>query len=208
MSGLLFWLPVAKMSWEKNCRKKPILLVNFCFLIHFDFSNARIFSFSIGGKVMNPKIPLCKVSIANFSPFKVLWIIKIFQIFGFESFGIWFAISIYGHLIQYNNWYLFTLWPGLCLLDAHVAVDGQEQGLVLPHWSAVAVQLGCVLPGEVHHGKYFLKWQIFSENRWEVNHVTSYKSWLKLQILGMFQCLLLKAFQKTAAHQSNAGMIP
>ena len=59
MSGLLFWLPVAKMSWEKNCRKKPILLVNFCFLIHFDFSNTRIFSFSVGSKVMNPKMPLC-----------------------------------------------------------------------------------------------------------------------------------------------------
>ena len=59
MSGLLFWLPVVKMSWEKNSKKKPILLVNFCFLIHFDFSNTRIFSFSVGIKVMNPKMPLC-----------------------------------------------------------------------------------------------------------------------------------------------------
>ena len=58
MSGLLFWLPVVKMSWEKNSKKKPILLVNFCFLIHFDFSNTRIFSFSVGIKVMNPKMPL------------------------------------------------------------------------------------------------------------------------------------------------------
>ena len=58
MSGLLFWLPVVKMSWEKNSKKKPILLVNFCFLIHFDFSNTRIFSISIGGKVMNSKMPL------------------------------------------------------------------------------------------------------------------------------------------------------
>ena len=60
MSGLLFWLPVVKMSWEKNSKKKPILLVNFCFLIHFDFSNTRIFSFSVGIKVMNPKMPLCQ----------------------------------------------------------------------------------------------------------------------------------------------------
>ena len=59
MSGLLFWLPVAKMSWEKNSKKKPILLFNFCFLIHFDFSNTRIFSFFVGIKVMNPKMPLC-----------------------------------------------------------------------------------------------------------------------------------------------------
>ena len=59
MSGLLFLLPVVKMSWEKNSKKKPILLVNFCFLIHFDFSNTRIFSFSVGIKVMNPKMPLC-----------------------------------------------------------------------------------------------------------------------------------------------------
>ena len=41
---------------KKNLEKKPILLVNFCFLIHFDFSNTRIFSFSVGIKVMNPKI--------------------------------------------------------------------------------------------------------------------------------------------------------
>ena len=61
MSGLLFWLPVVKMSWEKNSKKKPILLVNFCFLIHIDFSNTRIFSFSVGIKVMNPKMPLCQI---------------------------------------------------------------------------------------------------------------------------------------------------
>ena len=60
MSGPIFWLPMVKMSWEKNSKKKPILLVNFCFLIHFDFSNTRIFSFSIGGKVMSPKMPLCE----------------------------------------------------------------------------------------------------------------------------------------------------
>ena len=59
MSGPVFLLSVVKMSWGKNSKKKPILLVNFCFLIHFDFSNTRIFSFSIGGKVMNPKMPLC-----------------------------------------------------------------------------------------------------------------------------------------------------
>ena len=59
MSGPVFWLPVVKMSWEKNSKKKPILLVNFCFLTHFDFSNTRIFSFSVGIKVMNPKMPLC-----------------------------------------------------------------------------------------------------------------------------------------------------
>ena len=59
MSGLLFWLPVVKMSWGKNSKKKHILLVNFYFLIHFDFSNTRIFSISVGSKVMNPKMPLC-----------------------------------------------------------------------------------------------------------------------------------------------------
>ena len=59
MSGPIFWLPVVKISWEKNFKKKPILLVNFCFLTHFDFSNTRIFSFTIGGKVMNTKMPLC-----------------------------------------------------------------------------------------------------------------------------------------------------
>ena len=59
MSGPIFWLPVVKISWEKTSKKKPTLLVNFCFLTHFDFSNTRIFSFSIGGKVMSPKMPLC-----------------------------------------------------------------------------------------------------------------------------------------------------
>ena len=60
MSGPIFWLPVVKISWGKNSKKKPILLVNFCFLTHFDILNTRIFSFSIGGKVMNPKMPLCQ----------------------------------------------------------------------------------------------------------------------------------------------------
>ena len=58
MSGLLFWLPVVKLSWDKYSKKKPILLVNFCFLIHFDFSNTRMFSFSVRIKVMNPKMTL------------------------------------------------------------------------------------------------------------------------------------------------------
>ena len=59
MSGPIFWLPVVKMSWEKNSKKKPMLLINFYFMIHFDFYNTKIFSFSIGSKVMNPKMPLC-----------------------------------------------------------------------------------------------------------------------------------------------------
>ena len=63
MSGPIFRLPVVKISRGKNSKKKPILLVNFCFLTHFDFSNTRIFSFSIGGKVMNPKMPLCNDSV-------------------------------------------------------------------------------------------------------------------------------------------------
>ena len=58
MSGPIFWLPVVKMSWEKNSKKKPMLLINFYFMIHFDFYNTKIFSFSIGSKVMNPKMPL------------------------------------------------------------------------------------------------------------------------------------------------------
>jgi len=58
MSGPVFLLPVVKMSWEKNSKKKPVLLVNFCFLIHFDFSNTRILTFSDRSKVMNPKMPL------------------------------------------------------------------------------------------------------------------------------------------------------
>ena len=58
MSGPIFWLPKVKMSWEKNSKKKPMLLINFCFMIHFDFYNTKIFSFSIGSKVMNHKMPL------------------------------------------------------------------------------------------------------------------------------------------------------
>ena len=61
MSGPVFRLPVVKMSWEKIFKKKPMLLINFCFMIHFDFWNTRIFSFSIRSKVMNPKIPLCEL---------------------------------------------------------------------------------------------------------------------------------------------------
>ena len=68
MSGLLFWLQVVKMSWEKNSKKKPILLVNFCFPIHFDFSNTRILTFSPGSKVMNPKMPLCRHKLSSSVP--------------------------------------------------------------------------------------------------------------------------------------------
>ena len=60
MSGPVILLLVVKMSWGENSKKKFMLLVNFCFLIHFDFSNTRIFSFSVGNKVMNPKMPLCQ----------------------------------------------------------------------------------------------------------------------------------------------------
>ena len=35
-----------------------ILLVNFCYLTHFEFSNTKTFSFFNEGKVMNPKMPL------------------------------------------------------------------------------------------------------------------------------------------------------
>ena len=45
----------------KKFRKKIMLLINFCFIIHFDFKNTKLFSFSIGSKVMNPKMPLCHV---------------------------------------------------------------------------------------------------------------------------------------------------
>ena len=45
MSEPVFRFPVVKMSWEKNSKKKPILLFNFCFMIHFDFFNTRIFHF-------------------------------------------------------------------------------------------------------------------------------------------------------------------
>ena len=37
MSGPVFWLPVVKMSWGKKSEKKPMLLINFCFMIDFDF---------------------------------------------------------------------------------------------------------------------------------------------------------------------------
>ena len=44
-----------------------MLLINFYFMIHFDFYNTKIFSFSIGSKVMNPKMPLCqRVRVKNF----------------------------------------------------------------------------------------------------------------------------------------------
>ena len=56
------WTPILASSGQnelgKNSKKKPILLLNFGFLIHFDFSNTRIFSLSVGIKVMNPKMPL------------------------------------------------------------------------------------------------------------------------------------------------------
>ena len=67
MSGPISRLPVVKMSWEKNSKKKPILLFNFCFLIHFDFSNKRIFTFSDGSKVMNPKNPRCNCAFVKVS---------------------------------------------------------------------------------------------------------------------------------------------
>ena len=35
MSGPVFWLPEVKMSWEKNSKKKPIIAINFCFLVDF-----------------------------------------------------------------------------------------------------------------------------------------------------------------------------
>ena len=34
-------LPVVKMSWEKNSKKKPMLPINFCFMIYFDFYNKK-----------------------------------------------------------------------------------------------------------------------------------------------------------------------
>ena len=37
MSGPIFWLPVVKISRGKNYKKKPILLVYFCFLTHILF---------------------------------------------------------------------------------------------------------------------------------------------------------------------------
>ena len=35
----VFWLLVVEMSQEKNSKKKPIILSNFCFLFHFQIFN-------------------------------------------------------------------------------------------------------------------------------------------------------------------------
>ena len=34
-TGGLSQLPLVKMSWEKNSKKKPSVLTNFCFLVNF-----------------------------------------------------------------------------------------------------------------------------------------------------------------------------